>query len=176
MVDLVGSLPQDHLVLDGEVLALRADGGRNCSSGVLAPAAVPLPATGALPLRVFFFGVMRRARWTLLDEPLGRRLTVLGCPAGWATGSTRDLCRLVGGGRVFADTVARGLRGGRRNRKRGAAGRRDSAWVTEARYTLSVVTAASGDMGVSRWLSIYHPARDPARGGWICSGSPRPDG
>jgi DNA ligase-1 len=180
VVELVRSLQQDHLVLDGEVLALRADGkpelfqvvaSRTMSSADVSAAAEQLP------LRVFFFDVLRAGEVDLLDEPLDRRLSVLGEVLPDALRVPRAICTDTSEvAAVFADAVAGGYEGVvvKNLHAPYAAGRRDSAWVKlKPRHTFDlVVTAAEWGHGRRRgWLSNLHlAARDPASGGWIMLG------
>ena len=80
LVEAVTSLSARELILDGEVIALRADGapqpfqvtmrrfGRRLDKGAL---------RAALPLRTFFFDCLRVDDRTLLDEPFAERIRAL---------------------------------------------------------------------------------------------------
>jgi DNA ligase-1 len=180
VVNLVRALPQDQLVLDGEVLALRADGKPELfqvvASRTMSSADVPAAAEH-LPLQVFFFDVLRAGESDLLDEPLARRLTVLGEVLPDALRVPRVICADAAEvAAVFADAVARGYEGVvvKNLQAPYAAGRRDSAWVKlKPRHTFDlVVTAAEWGHGRRRgWLSNLHlAARDPASDGWVMLG------
>jgi DNA ligase 1 len=180
VVELVRSLPQDRMVLDGEVLALRADGKPELfqvvASRAMSSADVPA-AVEQLPLRVFFFDILGAGEADLLDEPLARRLAVLGEVLPDALLVPRAICADTSAvADVFADAVARGYEGVvvKNLQAPYAAGRRDSAWVKlKPRHTFDlVVTAAEWGHGRRRgWLSNLHlAARDPASGGWIMLG------
>jgi DNA ligase 1 len=180
LVDLVRALPQEELVLDGEVLALQADGKPELfqvvASRTMSSADVPA-AVERLPLRVFFFDILRAGEADLLDEPLARRLTVLSEALPDALLVPRAICADTSEvAAVFADAIARGYEGVvvKNLQAPYAAGRRDSAWVKlKPRHTFDlVVTAAEWGHGRRRgWLSNLHlAARDPASGRWVMLG------
>jgi DNA ligase-1 len=180
VVDLVRSLPQNQLVLDGEVLALRSDGKPELFQVVASRTMSSVDVAAALeqlPLRVFFFDVLRAGEVDLLDEPLARRLSVMGDILPDPLRVPRAICADASEvGAVFADAVARGYEGVvvKNLQAPYAAGRRDSAWVKlKPRHTFDlVVTAAEWGHGRRRgWLSNLHlAARDPTSGEWIMLG------
>jgi DNA ligase-1 len=180
VVEVVRSLPQDELVLDGEVLALRTDGRPEMfqvvASRTMSSADVPA-ALEQLPLQVFFFDLLRAGATDLLDEPLERRLDAMQELVPDRLRVPRAICRDVSEvNAVFADAVAHGFEGvvAKNLRAPYAAGRRDAAWVKlKPRHTFDlVVTAAEWGHGRRRgWLSNLHlAARDEAGGGWVMLG------
>ena len=80
VVEAVRALPQTRLVLDGEVLALGADGRPEVFQVVASRAMSEVDPAGPAPdnpLRVFFFDLLHTDGRDLLDTPLQDRLTVM---------------------------------------------------------------------------------------------------
>ena len=171
VVALVADLPSDQIVLDGEVLALSADGrperfqvvaSRAMSSADVAAAAE------RLPLQAFFFDLLRVGDHDLLDEPLTRRIEVMAEILPPSLIVNRAICAdLEEISTVFSEAVSEGYEGlvVKNPSASYAAGRRDSAWVKlKPRHTFDlIVTAAEWGHGRRRgWLSNLHlAARDP---------------
>ena len=179
VVEVVRSLHQDRLVLDGEVLALRTDGKPEMfqvvASRTMSSADVP-SVPEQRPLQVFFFDVLRAGDTDLLDQPLETRLDAMRELVPEQLSVPRAICRDVSEvSAVFADAVTRGFEGvvAKNLQAPYAAGRRDAAWVKlKPRHTFDlVVTAAEWGHGRRRgWLSNLHlAARDPG-GGWVMLG------
>ena len=168
------------LILDGEVIALRADGrphpfqvtmrrfGRKLDIDAL---------RGELPLSVFFFDCLYRDGEPLVDRGAGERHDILRqlLAAGIVTPSlvTAD----IAAAQAFQqDALARGHEG-LMAKALGApyeSGRRGAGWLkVKSAHTLDlVVLAAEWGSGRRRgWLSNLHlGARDPATGGFVMLG------
>jgi ATP-dependent DNA ligase I len=172
VVALVADLPSDQIVLDGEVLALNMDGRPELfqvvASRTMSSADVSAAAE-RLPLRAFFFDLLRVDDQDLLDEPLTRRIEMMAEILPPSLIVPRAICSdLEEVSTVFAEAVAKGYEGlvVKNPSAPYAAGRRDSAWVKlKPRQTFDlIVTAAEWGHGRRRgWLSNLHlAARDPS--------------
>jgi DNA ligase-1 len=168
------------LILDGEAIALRADGkphpfqttmrrfGRKLDSEAL---------RGELPLSVFFFDCLYAEGEALVDRPARERHDLLRrwVPGAFATPSviTDDPQKAQS---FYADALARGHEGimAKAMEAPYEAGRRGAGWLKVKRaHTLDlVVLAAEWGSGRRRgWLSNLHlGARDPASGGFVMLG------
>jgi DNA ligase-1 len=179
VVEAVLALRSRDLILDGEVIALRADG-----------APLPFQMTmrrfgrrrdveslrSELPLHSFFFDILRCDGEDLLDQPLSVRLQRL----DEALPAELRVPRIVTSdveeaSRFESEAIARGHEGVMVKTLDApyAAGRRGSAWVkVKAARTLDLVVLAA-EWGSGRrqgWLSNLHlGARDPA-GGFVMLG------
>ena len=173
---LVAQLPVPALVLDGEAIALGADGrprpfqetaARSASRGV-AP---------AVPLSPFFFDLLHLDGLDLVDVPLGERAARL------ATVVPRECLveRTVTGDRAEAEAfLAQVLAAGHEGvvvkglSATYEAGRRGTSWVkVKPVHTLDlVVLAVEWGSGRRRGLlsNIHLGARDPVSGGWVMLG------
>lgn len=179
IVEAVHTLPGGALVLDGETLALRADGRPQ-------PFQVTASRTGssrdvaklraASELTPFFFDVLHRDGEDLLDLPYEQRFAALAelVPEPWR------VPRLVPGDvdaaeRFMAEAIAAGHEGVlvKALSSPYLAGRRGAGWIkVKPRYTLDLVVLAAewGHGRRSGWLSNLHlGARDPA-GGFVMLG------
>jgi DNA ligase-1 len=171
VVALVADLPSDQMVLDGEILALSADGRPELFQVVASRAMSSADVAAAaerLPLQAFFFDLLRVDDHDLLDEPLSRRIEVMGEMLPPSLIVPRAICSNVDEvSTVFSEAVAKGYEGlvVKSLSAPYAAGRRDSAWVKlKPRHTFDlIVTAAEWGHGRRRgWLSNLHlAARDP---------------
>jgi DNA ligase-1 len=180
VVDAVGALPYDRLVLDGEVLALGGDGRPEVFQVVASRAMSEVDPAGPAPdspLRVFFFDLLHVDGRDLLDTPLRERLEVMRSVLPEAVTVPRRVCGTVD---EVADRFSAAVRDGyegvviKNLTAPYAAGRRDAAWVKiKPRHTFDlVVTAAEWGHGRRQgWLSNLHlAARDPDTGGWVMLG------
>ncbi|MFL6063848.1 MAG: ATP-dependent DNA ligase [Friedmanniella sp.] len=164
-----------QLVLDGEVVALRADGTPEAFQVVASQtmsavdAAVPVSAGSAL--RVFFFDLLHLDGRDLLDAPLSERLAVMEEVLPLPLRVPRRRC---GDGQEVAEVFAAAVAGGyegvvvKNLSAPYAAGRRDAAWVkVKPRHTFDLlVTAAEWGHGRRRgWLSNLHLAAPDATDG-----------
>jgi DNA ligase-1 len=180
VVDAVRALPAHEVILDGEVIALDANGrplpfqdtmrrfGRRLDVEAL---------RALMPVTPFFFDILRVDGEDLLDRPLAERLTRLDVVVSPTlrvprlTTSDPDEAR-----RFEADVTARGHEGimAKLPTAPYAAGRRGSTWikVKTARTLDLVVLAAEWGSGRRKgWLSNLHlGARDPATGEFIMLG------
>ena len=168
------------LILDGEVIALRADGrphpfqttmrrfGRKLDDQTL---------RGELPLSVFFFDCLLRDGEPLIDRGAAARRETLEqtVPAMFLTPSliTHDLGKAQA---FYADALAHGHEGlmAKALEAPYEAGRRGAGWLkVKSAHTLDLVVIAVEWGGGRRkgWLSNLHlGARDPASGGFVMLG------
>ena len=180
VVDIVRQFPARELILDGEAIALRADGtphpfqvtmrrfGRKQDAEVI---------RGDLPLSPFFFDCLYLDGASVIDDPLSRRVALLeeivppGLRVPSLRGATADeaaafVARAEAAG--HEGVMVKALDAGY------AAGRRGSAWLKVKRaQTLDlVVLAAEWGSGRRRGtLSNLHlGARDSERGGFVMLG------
>ena len=180
VVAIVRDLSSDQLVLDGEVLALSVNGRPELFQVVASRAMSSADVAAAaerLPLRVFFFDLLRVDDQDLLDQPLLKRLEMMRELLPSSLIVPRRICdSLEEVTEVFADAVSDGYEGVvvKNLAAPYAAGRRDSAWVKlKPRHTFDlIVTAAEWGHGRRRgWLSNLHlAARDPSSGELIMLG------
>jgi DNA ligase-1 len=179
VVEAALALPARELILDGEVIALRADGtphpfqvtmrrfGRKLDVGGL---------RGELPLTPFFFDCLWRDGRELLTAPLAERAAALSgiAPVAWRV--ERLVTADRGAGEEFLRrTLAAGHEGVMAKSLAAPyeAGSRGQSWlkVKEAKTLDLVILAAEWGSGRRRgWLSNLHlGARDPA-GGFVMLG------
>jgi DNA ligase-1 len=180
VVEAVSALPGRELILDGEVIALAADGrplsfqdtmrrfGRRLEI---------LKLREELPLTPFFFDVLLQDGETLVDQPLSARLERLETFVPEAMRVPRIVTESSDEASQFQkDALARGHEGVMVKLMSApyAAGRRGSAWikVKEAKTLDLVVLAVEWGSGRRKgWLSNIHlGARDPETGGFVMLG------
>jgi DNA ligase-1 len=179
VVELVRALPARQLILDGEVLALRADGSPHPFQTTMSRFGRKLDVAQmreALPLTPFFFDALLLDGTPLVDEPQSRRF-----------GSLMDVARplvvphLVRPDRdraaaFLSEALARGHEGvvAKSLEAPYAAGRRGSAWQkvkVAATLDLVVLAAEWGHGRRKGWLSNLHlGARDPERNAFVMLG------
>ena len=180
VIAAVQALPARDLILDGEVIALAADGrplsfqdtmrrfGRRINVEKL---------RDELPLTPFFFDVLLHDGESMIDHPLSQRLERLDNIASSALRVPRIVTANVDEAQAFqADALARGHEGVMVKLLSApyAAGRRGSAWIkVKTARTLDLVVLAV-EWGSGRrqgWLSNIHlGARDPVSGGFVMLG------
>jgi DNA ligase-1 len=179
IVSIIRALPQDLLILDGEVIALKADGrphqfqttmrrfGRRRGVAAL---------QDELPLSLFAFDCLYAEGTPLLDEPLGRRIEALQAAAP-AVAVPRVIRPTHEEAHAFSQTALdRGHEGVMAKSLAApyAAGRRGSAWlkIKQARTLDLVVLAAEWGHGRRQgWLSNLHlGARDATTGAFVMLG------
>jgi ATP-dependent DNA ligase I len=171
----LAGLPVSAAVLDGELIALRAD-GRPLPFQDTAARAASAGGQGP-PLSVFLFDALHADGADLIDLPDSRRHAALAAmvPPGLlmprlVTGSADEAAAFL------RDALARGHEGVvvKSLQARYAAGRRGAGWIkVKPRHTLDlVVLAAEWGHGRRRgWLSNLHlGARDPRGGGFVMLG------
>ncbi|HKW48792.1 MAG TPA: ATP-dependent DNA ligase [Gemmatimonadaceae bacterium] len=173
VVDAVRALPANDVILDGEVIALTADGR-------------PLPfqdtmsrfgKSSTLAVTPFFFDVLRHDGEELLDHALVERLSHLDQIVPAELRVPRLTTADVAEAQAFqADALDRGHEGVMAKAPNApyAAGRRGSAWVkikTARTLDLVVLAAEWGSGRRKGWLSNLHlGARDPATGEFVMLG------
>jgi DNA ligase-1 len=180
VVELVQRLPARSVVLDGEVLALRADGRPE-------PFQVTMSRFGKrdqtselrqkLPLSPFFFDVLHADGTDLVDRPLATRSETLDLvvPEGARVPriETSDPAEAE---RFLAGALELGREGVMAKAKAAAyeAGRRGAAWLkVKPAHTLDLVVLAA-EWGSGRrhgkLSNIHLGARDPATGSFVMLG------
>jgi DNA ligase-1 len=188
--DVTGAVPEvlealheakaSSLILDGEAIALRADGRPHPFQVTMRRFGRKLDVAasrGELPLSVLFFDCLLRDGEALVDRGAGERHDILRAilKQGSCTPSlvTRDLDEAEA---FYADALARGHEGVMAKAVDApySAGRRGGAWlkVKRARTLDLVVLAAEWGHGRRRGrLSNLHlGARDPGSGGFVMLG------
>jgi ATP-dependent DNA ligase I len=176
VVATLAGLPVRAAVLDGELIALRADGRPLPFQDTSARAASADRQDGP-PLSVFLFDALHLEGADLIDLPDWKRHAEL----AWAVPPELLMPRLVtdSGAEAtafFRDAIARGHEGVvvKSLDTPYAAGRRGAGWIkVKPRHTLDlVVLAVEWGHGRRRgWLSNLHlGARDPETGGFVMLG------
>jgi DNA ligase-1 len=180
IVEAVRALPAAELILDGEAIALRADGSPQ-------PFQVTMRRFGrkrdvetlrrSLPLSVLFFDCLRRDGEDLVEQRAARRFGALAEIAPPALVVPRLVTREPAEAEhFFAQALARGHEGvmAKSIDAPYEAGARGASWLKVKRaHTLDlVVLAAEWGHGRRRgWLSNLHlGARDPASGQFVMLG------
>ncbi|MBB2891584.1 ATP-dependent DNA ligase [Flexivirga oryzae] len=180
VVEIVAGLPADRLVLDGEAIALAADGRPlpfQVTGARTASSADPARLRAETPVTPQFFDLLHVDGEDLIDDPLRERQHRLGklVPERWligrsAVGSVADAQQF------FTERVAGGDEGVvvKDLEAPYAAGRRGAGWVkVKPRHTLDLVVLAV-EWGSGRrkgFLSNIHlGARDPETGGHVMLG------
>ena len=168
------------LILDGEAIALRADGRPHPFQVTMRRFGRKLDVEAArreLPLSVFFFDCLLKDGEPLVDRGARERHDVLRQAVDPALCTPSALTAGVGEAEAFyAEALARGHEGVMAKALDAPyeAGRRGSGWlkVKRARTLDLVVLAAEWGSGRRRgWLSNLHlGARDPSSGGFVMLG------
>jgi len=180
VVSVVRAMPARELVLDGETIALRPDGTPHPFQLTMRRFGRKLDVDrlkGELPLTPFFFDALYLDGDPLVDEPLARRVAVVGEQAPAAnrvprlvTSSEADAAAFTG------QAIMTGHEGVMAKALDGlyAAGRRGQTWlkVKQARTLDLVILAAEWGSGRRQGtLSNLHlGARDAERGGFVMLG------
>lgn len=180
LVEAVGALPSQDLVLDGEVVALRPDGRPEpfqVTSGRVSSRTDVARVREKTPLTTFFFDALRVDGDDLLDLPGEARHEALArvVPAELVTP------RLVTGDAASGEAFFKdALRGGHEGvvvkslLTPYTAGRRGAGWIkVKPRHTLDlVVLAAEWGHGrrEGRLSNLHLGARDPLTGGFVMLG------
>jgi DNA ligase 1 len=171
---------EGDLILDGEVIALRADGRPHAFQTTMRRFGRKLDdqtLRGELPLSVFFFDCLLRDGEPLIDRGAAARREALeqSVPAMFVTPSliTDDLAKAEA---FYADALAHGHEGlmAKALAAPYEAGRRGAGWLkVKSAHTLDLVVIAV-ERGSGRrkgWLSNLHlGARDPRSGGFVMLG------
>ncbi|MDQ6629120.1 MAG: ATP-dependent DNA ligase [Pseudomonadota bacterium] len=184
IVEALLAVAAQELILDGEAVALAADGSPQ-------PFQVTMRRFGRkldvermradLPLAVFFFDCLHVDGTSLLDRPAHERFAALAAALPATLVIPRIVTASVGAAEDFyADALARGHEGvmAKALDARYEAGRRGASWLKVKRaHTLDLVVLAA-EWGHGRrkgWLSNLHlGARDPphthSASGWVMLG------
>jgi DNA ligase-1 len=180
VVEAVRALAANDLILDGEVIALSAEGRPLPFQDTMRRFGKRLDVEAlrtTLPLTPFFFDVLRHDGDDLLDHPLVERLNRLDEVVPAELRVPRLTTADLGEAQSFqADALDRGHEGVMAKAPNApyAAGRRGSAWVkvkTARTLDLVVLAAEWGSGRRQGWLSNLHlGARDPATGDFIMLG------
>lgn len=180
IVEAVGRLPVRSIVLDGEAIALRADGrpqpfqttmrrfGKKLELGQL---------RHELPMSSFYFDCLHLDGQDLVDRPLAERLHVMSGPLTKELTIERRIVHDVEEAKAFLEeALSRGHEGVMAKVLSAPyeAGRRGASWLKlKPAHTLDlVVLAVEWGSGRRRgFLSNLHlGARDPATGGFVMLG------
>lgn len=172
------ALPVERAILDGEAIALDAEGRpRPFQETASRTATVADTGAAGAPITPFFFDVLRVDGDDLIDLPLRDRLSVLDRLVPEAQRVPRASAVDARAAQAFfADQLAAGHEGVVVKSLDAPydAGRRGAAWVkVKPRHTLDLVVLAV-EWGSGRrqgWLSNIHlGARDPSSGGFVMLG------
>jgi DNA ligase-1 len=179
VVESVRRLPAHDVILDGEVIALRADGAPHPFQLTMQRFGRRLDVDrlrAELPLTPFFFDCLYVDGVPVLDQPQAERFAMLGslAPSAVVPGVVRPTREQAA--QFVDDTLRRGHEGVmvKALASSYAAGRRGRQWlkIKVARTLDLVVLAAEWGHGRRRgWLSNLHlGARDPIGGGFVMLG------
>ena len=179
IVEALQGVEDDELILDGEAVAVAADGapqpfqvtmrrfGRKLDVGHM---------RAELPLAVYFFDCLQRNGTSLLDRPAHERFDALAAALPSPLRVPRLITADVAAAEDFyADALARGHEGVMLKALDAPyeAGSRGASWLKVKRaHTLDlVVLAAEWGHGRRRgWLSNLHLGARDAAGGWVMLG------
>jgi DNA ligase-1 len=180
VVDAVRSLPVSEIILDGEVIALDADGRPLPFQDTMRRVGRRLDVESlraTMPVTPFFFDVLRVDGEDLLDRPLAERLMRLDAIMPPSLRVPRLTTAEPNDAQRFAEgAIERGHEGVMAKLLAApyAAGRRGSAWLkikTPRTLDLVVLAAEWGSGRRKGWLSNLHlGARDPLTGDFIMLG------
>jgi DNA ligase-1 len=180
VVSAVRAMPARDLVLDGEAIALRPDGTPHPFQVTMRRFGRKLDVESLrreLPITPMFFDALYLDGDPLIDEPLARRVALLGEQAAASSLVPRLVTADAAAAAAFAArALATGHEGVMAKAVDGlyAAGRRGQTWlkVKQARTLDLVILAAEWGSGRRRGtLSNLHlGARDPERGGFVMLG------
>ena len=180
VVETAGAMPPRRLILDGEVLALGADGTPLPFQVTMRRFGRKLDVAGlrrTLPLTPFFFDCLLVDGQDLIDDPFSRRADALAELTGGRSLVPRVLSPGPGAAAAFVDEARRAGHEGVMAKSLDAgyaAGSRGAAWlkIKQATTLDLVVLAAEWGSGRRRgWLSNLHlGARDPVRNGFVMLG------
>ncbi|MFL6195524.1 MAG: ATP-dependent DNA ligase [Thermoanaerobaculia bacterium] len=179
LVEAVQALPARQLLLDGEVIALRADGLPHPFQVTMRRFGRKLDVArlrGELPLTPFFFDVLHLDGDDLIDRPAGERFAALAEATPGLTVPRLVTADAEEADAFFEEALSRGHEGimAKAIDAPYEAGRRGSSWLKiKPAHTLDLVILAA-EWGHGRrqgWLSNLHlGARDPENGGFVMLG------
>jgi len=178
VVEAVRAARADSLILDGEVIALRADGRPHPFQVTMRRFSRKLDVDalrGELPLSVFFFDCLLKDAASLVDLPTCERRRALeeALPQVTPSLTTSDGAEAQA---FYEDVLSRGHEGVMAKSPEAPyeAGRRGASWfkVKQAKTLDLVVLAAEWGSGRRRGLlsNLHLGARDPASGGFVMLG------
>jgi DNA ligase-1 len=180
LVEAVQALPARELVLDGEAIALRADGSPQPFQTTMRRFGRKLDVErlrNELPLRPFFFDALQLDGETLIDRPGSERFSALSSAAPESLLVPRQVIEDAAAAEAFLERARAAGHEGLVAKALAApydAGRRGSSWLkVKFTETLDLVVLAV-EWGHGRregWLSNLHlGARDPRNGGFVMLG------
>ncbi len=180
IVEALQALAAQELILDGEAVALAADGSPQPFQMTMRRFGRKLEVErmrAELPLAVYFFDCLHVDGASLLDRHAQERFNALAAALPASLVIPRIVTADVAAAEDFyADALARGHEGVMAKALDAPyeAGRRGASWLKVKRaHTLDLVVLAA-EWGHGRrkgWLSNLHlGARDPASGGWVLLG------
>jgi DNA ligase 1 len=180
VVTIARAIPARSIVLDGEAITMRDEGAPHPFQITMRRFGRKLDVDrlrAELPITPFFFDVLFLDGTPLVDEPLARRVTILGEQVAAPNLVPRLVTSSADAASAFtARALATGHEGVMAKAIDGgyAAGRRGQAWlkVKQARTLDLVILAAEWGSGRRRGtLSNLHlGARDPEHGGFVMLG------
>ena len=180
VVEAVGAMPARRLILDGEVLALGADGSPLPFQVTMRRFGRKLDVEAlrrTLPLTPFFFDCLLVDGQDLIDDPFSRRAEALEEFAGGRSLVPRVLSPGPGEAAAFVDEARRAGHEGVMAKSLDAgyaAGSRGAAWLKIKQVTTLDLVVLAAEWGSGRrrgWLSNLHlGARDAARNGFVMLG------
>jgi DNA ligase-1 len=180
IVEIVRASPSRNFILDGEAIALRADGSPLSFQLTMRRFGRKLEVEAMrreLPLSVFFFDCLLQDDEPLIERPAAVRFAALESCVPRETVIPRMVTSAqAAAAAFFEDALARGHEGvvAKALTAPYEAGRRGAGWVKIKRAnTLDLVVLAAewGHGRRSGWLSNLHlGARDPSSGGFVMLG------
>ena len=180
IVEAVSCLPAQEIILDGEAIALRADGAPRPFQETMRRFGRKLEVhamRAALPLSVYFFDCLWLDGQVLLDRPTQQRFDVLGQALPAALVIPRLITADVDAANAFLEDALRRGHEGIMIKSLAApyeGGSRGSSWLKlKQAHTLDLIVLAVewGNGRRKGWLSNLHlGARDPTTGGRVMLG------
>jgi DNA ligase-1 len=178
LVESARSLPARELILDGEVIALKPDGTPHAFQTTMRRFGRRLEVDALrreLPLTPFYFDVLRRDGFDLLDAPLAERARVLADLAPASIVPSRAAASALEAEAFFDEALARGHEGimAKAPGSAYAAGSRGVGWYkVKPAHTLDLVVLAveHGSGRRSAWLSNLHLGARGGTGGFAMIG------
>jgi DNA ligase-1 len=180
IVDSVRRAPARDVILDGEVIALRADGTPHPFQVTMSRFGRKTDVarqTTQLPLSAFFFDCLYADGASAIDEPLSRRVALLGESTRPETVVPRLLAPTQSDAAAFVGAAEAAGHEGVIVKSLAApyaAGRRGSAWLKVKRANTLDLVVLAAEWGSGRrtgTLSNLHlGARDAERGGFVMLG------
>ncbi|MFG2003802.1 ATP-dependent DNA ligase [Spirillospora sp. NPDC048911] len=177
VVEAVRRLPLQTAVFDGELIALRPDGGPHPFQVTSARTATRTQSSGSVPLSVFLFDILHLDGDDLLDAPSADRHAALARVAPEDLRMPRIVTSsATEAAEFFEESVALGHEGVvvKSLDTPYTAGRRGAGWIkVKPRHTLDlVVLAVEWGHGRRQGLlsNLHLGARDPETGGFVMLG------